>query len=164
MSYETRKWQNMPRKEQELVIKVWQNVLEQIKFRAATPGDFGSNFGFFKPKDTLFDTALNALIDLAGTPKYKHVCPGCVFLGSYDREFDKIADLYFCNQGDAVNRPHLTARWADDPDDADRDLGWESKAVADVINKETSSDFLLIAKARASERGLIEPWTYTTKK
>lgn len=147
-------WVNMPRKQQELVLNVWRNVLQEVKY-GIHRHEIGFGIGFFEPKPTPFDAALKALTDLAGTPLYTHPCPGCVFLGSYDREFDKVADLYFCNQGERVKVPHLTARWGNSPNDADRGEPCEAADAKDVVDKSTSSDFLLLAKSRAVERGLL---------
>jgi hypothetical protein len=128
-----RDWKKMRRKQQELVLKVWENMLETMKFRAAKgKGDFGTSLdGMYSPKDTPFDTALQALKEMCGEPNYFEPCPGCVFLGSYKsgppsmqkaaspdepaQEKDTWYDLYYCNQGSRVNKPMLSARFGDAP-------------------------------------------------
>lgn len=162
MTKSSNAWQNMPRKQQELVLGVWENVLSQVKFKAASPGDFGLQFGsgcfdgILAPKTTPFDVALEALVELAGTPKFTHPCPGCIFLGVYDWDIEKPYDLYFCSQEKSILKPHLTARWGDSPNDADRGEPLASVS-ADFIPEYTKHrDALVIAKNRATKRGLID--------
>lgn len=125
----------MRRKQQEVVLSVWENVLETMKFRAAEKGDFGTSLnGLYGPKTTPFDVALNALKELCGTPKFFNPCPGCVFLENYlsgppfmkkaateeeSTEKDTWYDLYYCNQGHGVGKHMLTARFGDAPKPGD---------------------------------------------
>lgn len=125
----------MRRKQQEVVLTVWENVLETMKFRAAEKGDFGTSLdGLYGPKTTPFDVALNALKELCGTPKFFNSCPGCVFLGNYfsgppsmeraatkeeSGPKDTWYDLYYCNQGHGVGKHMLTARFGDAPKPGD---------------------------------------------
>jgi hypothetical protein len=128
-------WKKMRRKQQEVVLTVWENVLETMKFRAAEKGDFGTSLdGLYGPKTTPFDVALNALKELCGTPKFFNSCPGCVFLGNYfsgppsmeraatkeeSGPKDTWYDLYYCNQGHGVGKHMLTARFGDAPKPGD---------------------------------------------
>ena len=119
-------WKKMRRKQQEVVLTVWENVLETMKFRAAGKADFGSNLnGLYGPKTTPFDIALTALKELCGTPRFFNPCPGCVFLGNHhepnadEEQRHERYDLYYCNQGHGISKPMLIARFGDAPKPGD---------------------------------------------
>jgi hypothetical protein len=134
-----REWKKMRRKQQELVLTVWEKMLETMKFRAAKgKDDMEENLhGLHAPKSTPFDVALTALKEMCGgEPNYFNPCPGCVFLGSYksgppsmegpagkdepSKEKCTWYDLYYCNQGIKVNEPMLSARFGDAPKPEDK--------------------------------------------
>lgn len=177
-------WKNMPRKEQELVLRVWESVLETIKFNAASKDDFGVRefgvgAGVYKPKDTPFDIALQALQELCGTPLFTHACPGCVFLGTTEKGYMKNVksvagemldgpfDLYFCSKTGVGNPPTLTARFKDAPKPTDLAssinevlyeeslFGVDRGFCAEPANKITQS-VLEEALGIATERGLLD--------
>ena len=170
-------WKKMRRKQQEVVLKVWENVLETMKFRAAGKADFGSDLhGLYGPKTTPFDIALTALKELCGTPKFFNPCPGCVFLGNHDEpnadeeQRHEWYDLYYCNQGHGISKPMLIARFGDAPKPGDtlsegqalsaafdprsiigQDLGYVTSAPKDC--KHPALDH---ARDESIARGLIE--------
>ena len=172
----------MQRKQQELVLNVWEKTLETMKFRAAKKSDFGTNLdGLYAPRDTPFDTALKALKELCGTPKFYNPCPGCVFLGNYESgppnkdvgepgPKNTWYDLYYCNQGHKVSSHMISARFGNAPRDLDdyspaeqlqgmmnpdSTIGRDLSYLSAEPNK-CDHPVLKVARRKAIELGLID--------
>lgn len=175
-------WKKMPRKQQELVLAVWDKVLQTIKFQQASKTDFMADNDYpdmLGPKDTPFDIALKALQEISGSPKFFHGCPGCVFLGTIEQSVeDKFVltsphnpnfksygpfDLYFCDQ--KRNRPTVTVRIKDAPKPTDRagsltealygDFGQDDGYLSEDADKDELQPVFSEAVARAKEAGLL---------
>jgi hypothetical protein len=176
-------WKKMRRKQQEVVLKVWENVLETMKFRAAGKADFGSDLaGLYGPKSTPFDVALQALKELCGEPKFHNPCPGCVFLGNYNsgppsmtgpaspdepaKEKCTWYDLYYCNQGKGISKPTVSARFQSALNTGDLDISSYNLSEHSTVGKdlgylssepwECEHPALKRARDEAVARGLIE--------
>lgn len=174
----------LPRKQQELVLAVWDKVLQTVKFQQASKKDFMADSDYpdmLGPKDTPFDVALKALKEIIGTPKFFHSCPGCVFLGSveqdvndrfelkspYNKNFSTFGpfDLYFCKQGKDIDRPNVTARFKDAPKPTDRapgltaalygDFGEDHGYLSEEADKQEHQPIFTEALHRAKELGLL---------
>jgi len=81
------------------------------------------------------------------TPKFKHDCEKCIFLGHYNEK-----DLYFCDQNST--NPTLIQRYSDDSGDYFSAIAIVNDSLVQSISPDLRVAFLI-----ARELGLISEFT-----